>query len=98
MSNPPGASVAPTTPDGEWTLDCAAIVAKLWELLDEELGAERAEAVRGHIGRCAACRRRYDFERRFLLALATQRRRVDTPPALRDRVISELRAAGFALR
>ena len=98
MPNRREASVASEVREPDAALDCAAARRQLWEFLDEELTDDRMEAMRAHIARCAACFPHYDFERTFLGAVAAQRERQAAPPALRLRVVSALRVAGFAPR
>ena len=78
------------------TLDCHAAMRQLWDYLDGELSPERMEAVRAHLAVCARCYPHYDFERTFLEAVAATRNGRAAPGALRERVLSALREAGFA--
>jgi anti-sigma factor (TIGR02949 family) len=72
------------------TVDCAAAVDRLYELLDDELGPELEKKVRAHFEGCARCYPLYTFEcnfRRFLLA----RTRVQgAPAALRRRIFEQI--------
>jgi anti-sigma factor (TIGR02949 family) len=77
-------------------LDCDAVMRQLWDYLDEELTPARMAAIREHLALCQCCQPHADFERAFLAALARAR---GTPPVsgkLRIRVMSALRAEGFA--
>jgi anti-sigma factor (TIGR02949 family) len=80
-------------PAGE--VDCLGAVRQLWDCLDGELTPERMQVVRGHLERCARCYPHFDFERKFLDALAATRPDGCAPAELRARVVSVLRAAGF---
>jgi hypothetical protein len=51
--------------------------------------------VRAHLERCAGCYPHFDFERKFLDALAATRPDCVAPDDLRERVVRALRAAGF---
>ena len=76
-------------------LDCHAAMRQLWDYLDGELSPERMEAVRAHLAVCARCYPHYDFERAFLDAVAATRRAHGAPGALRERVMSALKTAGW---
>ncbi|MFL5578186.1 MAG: zf-HC2 domain-containing protein [Gemmatimonadaceae bacterium] len=76
-------------------VDCLGAVRQLWDCLDGELTEERLRVVRAHLERCARCHPHFDFERRFLDALAATRPDCCAPAELRERVVSALRAAGF---
>ena len=76
-------------------LDCQAAMRQLWDYLDGELSAERMEAMRAHLAVCARCYPHYDFERAFLDAVAATRRAHAAPGALRERVMSALKTAGW---
>lgn len=63
-------------------MECEAVLALLWEYLDEELGSEEAEAVGSHVSRCPRCRPAYCCDRAFLELLARQRARCPASPTL----------------
>ncbi len=76
-------------------LDCEAVMKQLWDYLDEELTAERMDAIRAHVAMCARCYPQYDFEREFLTRLARLRREHSNPGALRERLLGALQHNGF---
>lgn len=76
-------------------LDCRGAMERLFELLDGELTPERERTVRSHITGCPGCFAHADFEERFLRAVRQARAAGGAPSALRDRVISALRADGW---
>jgi mycothiol system anti-sigma-R factor len=76
-------------------LDCKAVVQQLWDYLDEELTTSRMEAVRQHIAVCARCYPHFEFERKFLEAIARCRESAPASDPLRVRVLAALRAEGF---
>ena len=80
------------------TVDCLGAVRKLWDCLDGELTEERMVVVRAHLERCVGCYPHFDFERKFLDALAATRPDCVAPDELRAKVIDALRRAGFAER
>lgn len=77
-------------------LDCEAVMRQLWDYLDEELTAERMDAIRAHVAMCARCYPQYDFEREFLTSLARLRREHSNPRALRERLMGALQRSGFS--
>jgi len=79
-------------------VDCLGAVRQLWDCLDGELTEERMRIVRAHLERCAGCYPHFDFERKFLDALAATRPECVAPAELRERVVRALRAAGFTAR
>jgi anti-sigma factor (TIGR02949 family) len=91
--NEPTARGAASREDAE--LDCRGAMERLFELLDGELTAERERKVRSHITGCPGCFAHADFEERFLKALRTARVAGNASLALRERVLSALRADGW---
>lgn len=77
-------------------LDCDAVMRRLWDYLDHELTPDSEAAVRAHLAVCRRCYPQYDFELAFLNALAASRREHSSPDVLRNRVLTALRAEGFA--
>lgn len=80
------------------SIDCTAAMQQLFDYLDGELTEDRMRQVRTHLEMCQRCYPHYDFEKAFLEALAATRKRCCAPGKLRERILSELRAAGFSLR
>ncbi len=78
-------------------LDCDAVMRQLWDYLDGELTFGREAAVRVHLAVCKRCYPQYNFERAFIKALAASRREHSRPDELRNRVLTALRAEGFAV-
>ena len=77
-------------------LDCDAVMRQLWDYLDGELTPDREDAVRAHLAVCKRCYPQYDFQRAFLDALESSRRQHPPERVFRERVLSALRAEGFA--
>ncbi len=75
-------------------VDCRGAMEKLFELLDGELTPERERQVRSHITSCPGCFAHAGFEERFLKALRSARAG-GCPSALRERVLTALRADGW---
>lgn len=70
-------------------IDCADVVAQLYEYIDEELDAEMLSRIREHLRLCKRCFPRYDFEKAFLRFLA-QQGRLSAPPELRRRIFRDI--------
>ncbi len=71
-------------------LDCAAIMERLYEYIDEELDDPRlVSAIRDHLEKCKVCFPQYEFEKAFLRFLA-QRGANGAPPRLRRRIFQHL--------
>jgi anti-sigma factor (TIGR02949 family) len=83
-------------PDNCGPLDCKVVIEQLWEFLDGELDAERAQLVHQHLTLCQHCYPHYDFEKAFLEALSDCNCSTCAPNDLRCRVLDALRSAGFS--
>jgi len=94
----PNAPARVASPGGTSAVDCLGAVSQLWDCLDGELTEERMRIVRAHLERCAGCYPHFDFERKFLDALAATRPDCVAPAELRAKVLDALRRAGFAER
>ena len=98
QGRPGGTVAAAETRCAAGEVDCLGAVRKLWDCLDGELTEERMRVVRAHLERCARCYPHFDFERKFLDALAATRPDRCAPAELRAKVLSALRSAGFAAK
>lgn len=74
---------ASKTPPGG--IDCAGVVARLYEYIDEELDEETVWKIRGHLELCKKCYPHYDFEKAFLRFLS-EHGRVEAPPELKRKI------------
>jgi anti-sigma factor (TIGR02949 family) len=77
--------------------ECRRLQALVDRDLDRELTPDQAAFVRTHLGDCAACRDRHDFQRRIRAAIDAALRAEAVPPALTARLmrrLDELEAAG----
>lgn len=70
-------------------IDCADVVAQLYEYIDEELDDEMVSRIREHLRLCKRCFPRYDFEKAFLRFLAEQGR-LSAPAELRRRIFQDI--------
>ena len=71
-------------------LSCEQAVAKVYEYLDGELGAETAEAVRAHIEVCKKCYPYFNFERIFLDHIRSRALGPEANERLEKRVLDAL--------
>ena len=78
------------------TLDCLAVVRRLWDYLDGRLPPAEAAAIDAHLAGCAECPPHFVFERAFLAAVSAARPADPDVTRLRGRVLERLRASGFA--
>ena len=76
-------------------VDCAAALESLFDFLDGELDDSLEERRKAHVQHCKPCFERADFERRFLAAVQAARTEERCPKALRERVLTTLRAEGL---
>jgi anti-sigma factor (TIGR02949 family) len=67
-------------------MDCEAVLSRLWEYLDRELGPEDSVSMGEHLVSCSSCYPAYCFDRAFLALLARQRDACSTPASLVLRV------------
>jgi hypothetical protein len=74
-------------------MDCNDVAARVWDWLDNELGADEWADIEAHLHDCTGCTEHVAFARHFL-----DRVRVATPAgdvgSLRERVRAALRDAG----
>lgn len=77
-------------------LDCDTVMRLLWDYLDGELTPGHEAAVRVHLAVCKRCYPQYNFERAFIEALAASRREHSRPNDIKTRVLTALKAEGFA--
>jgi len=67
-------------------IPCEEAARRLYEYLDGELAAERAEEIRCHVAQCERCYPVYEWERMFLEVLRDRGDRPEPSAALRERV------------
>ena len=77
-------------------LDCDSVMRQLWDYLDDELTADRMDAIREHLTMCGRCQPQAEFEQAFLKALARARREHSNPPSLAQRVRAALAERGYS--
>lgn len=74
------------------TIDCAAVLERLWEFLDAELTADEIAVVARHLSGCDRCRGATAYDRALLDLLSRQRSMVP-PVSVVWRVKVSLRGA-----
>ncbi len=76
--------------DAAGGIDCAGVMERLYEYIDEELEDEELEkAIRAHLKMCKKCFPHYEFEKAFLRFLS-ERGRYDAPPELRRKIFQRI--------
>ena len=76
-------------------IDCETAVRRLWDYLDGELDAPRADEVEAHLAVCRRCPPHFEFARTFLAAVAEARPSDHLPATLRGRILVALRSEGY---
>lgn len=71
-------------------IDCALVLAHLWEYLDGEMEPDDVEVFRAHLELCRRCYPAYRFDRAYLELVARQGAAGGAPPHLSDRVRAAL--------
>jgi len=77
-------------PSSVGAADCAAVVLRLFEYVDNEAGPEDRELIKAHLDECGSCLREY--ERDLLLKSLVRRacREEQAPSALRMQVVARI--------
>ncbi|MFT3661401.1 MAG: mycothiol system anti-sigma-R factor [Gordonia sp. (in: high G+C Gram-positive bacteria)] len=71
-------------------LDCSAVLADIFLLLDDECDVGAADRLRGHLETCASCLEHYSVQRE-LKALLARKCCEEAPQGLRERLRVEIR-------
>jgi mycothiol system anti-sigma-R factor len=85
----PEFSCGPADP-GYDEVDCAAVVAEVWTLLDGECTPETRDKLRRHLEACPGCLRHYGLEERIKTLVAKKCSGDKAPEALRQRLMLEI--------
>ena len=73
--------------------DCAHVLERVYEFIDNELDSASGDAIRRHLSDCEPCLDKYDVEQ-AVKKLVARRCGGDTAPAhLRDKVLGQLAVA-----
>jgi mycothiol system anti-sigma-R factor len=76
-------------------LDCQAVMAELWDYLDQELTPDRMALISAHLAKCGRCFPQLKFRERFLRTLEQARAEPGASAPLRERVVRALDAEGL---
>ncbi|WP_414687863.1 mycothiol system anti-sigma-R factor [Mycobacterium sp.] len=71
-------------------VECAAVVAEVWTLLDGECTAETRDKLRRHLEACPGCLRHYGLEERIKQLIASKCGGERAPDRLRQRLLMEI--------
>ena len=73
--------------------DCAHVLERVYQFIDNELDTASGDAIRQHLSACEPCLDKFDVEQ-AVKSLVSRRCGGDTAPAqLRDKVLGQLAAA-----
>ena len=79
-----------STPD-DYELDCSAVIADLWVMLDNECDSLSRERLRHHLEHCGTCLEHYGIEEQIKLLIGRKCGGEKAPEALRQRLVMEIR-------
>ena len=71
-------------------VECAAVIAEVWTLLDGECTAETRDKLRHHLEACPGCLRHYGVEERIKHLIAVKCGGDKAPETLRARLLLEI--------
>jgi mycothiol system anti-sigma-R factor len=77
-------------------LDCGAVMAELWDYLDQELTPDRMALISAHLAKCGRCFPQLQFRERFLRTLEQAKSEAGASAPLRERVLRALEAEGLS--
>ncbi|MBV8929497.1 MAG: mycothiol system anti-sigma-R factor [Mycobacteriaceae bacterium] len=71
-------------------VECAAVIAEVWTLLDGECTPETRDKLRHHLEACPGCLRHYGLEERIKTLIAKKCSGDKAPESLRARLLLEI--------
>jgi mycothiol system anti-sigma-R factor len=71
-------------------IECAAVIAEVWTLLDGECTPETRDKLRHHLEACPGCLRHYGLEERIKTLIANKCSGEKAPESLRQRLLMEI--------
>jgi mycothiol system anti-sigma-R factor len=71
-------------------IECAAVIAEVWTLLDGECTPETRDRLRHHLEACPGCLRHYGLEERIKQLIAKKCSGDKVPESLRARLMMEI--------
>ncbi|NDK89485.1 mycothiol system anti-sigma-R factor [Gordonia desulfuricans] len=82
----------PSDDDPEFTsLDCSAVIADVWLLLDNECDPGARERLQGHLDNCPSCLAHFGIESQLKALIGRKCGGDHAPAGLRDRLRVEIR-------
>ncbi|HEX7321793.1 MAG TPA: mycothiol system anti-sigma-R factor [Mycobacterium sp.] len=90
MTDHPSGCGSPDAAELPPEVDCAAVIAEVWTLLDGECSPADKEKLRGHLEDCPECLRHYGLEERIKALIARKCGGDKAPQRLRQRVRLEI--------
>ena len=84
--------------DPELELDCSAVMADIWLLLDSECDRGARERLRAHLDECAACLSHYGIEQQFKAMIGRKCGGDRAPEGLRERLSIQIRTSRIEYR
>lgn len=78
-------------PSDEYELDCSAVIADVWLMLDGECDRTTRDRLQHHLDTCGSCLEAYGIEEKVKSLLSRKCRGERAPDALRDRLKIEIR-------
>ena len=79
-----------STPD-DYELDCSAVIADVWMMLDNECDSASRERLKHHLEDCGTCLEHYGIEEQIKLLIGRKCGGDKAPEALRQRLVMEIR-------
>lgn len=80
-----------TTPD-DYELDCSAVIADVWVMLDNECDAVSRERLKRHLEHCGTCLEHYGIEEQIKLLISRKCGGEKAPEGLRQRLVTQIRS------
>jgi len=78
-------------PQDEYELDCSAVIADVWLMLDGECDDTTRERLQHHLDTCGSCLEAYGIEEKVKSLLSRKCGGERAPDTLRDRLKIEIR-------
>ena len=79
-----------STPD-DYQLDCSAVIADVWVMLDNECDSVSRERLKHHLEHCGTCLEHYGIEEQIKLLISRKCGGEKAPEGLRQRLVTQIR-------
>lgn len=80
-----------SAPGDDYTLDCSAVIADVWVMLDNECDSASRARLKHHLENCGSCLERYGIEEQIKLLIGRKCGGEKAPEALRQRLVTQIR-------